>query len=68
MVHNNFVVVVSTIKFSQVTYSSVEDNGPLQPELILSNPLSTNVTVQVGDKDDTAIGECNITVYGINRA
>ena len=45
--------------FSESVYNISENNGHLQPTLILSNPLSTNFTVQVfSSTDDPAIGEC----------
>ena len=43
--------------FEQKTYSVHEDDGPAQPALILSNPSSTNITVQVLNTDGSAIGE-----------
>jgi len=46
-----------TISFNQSTYSVNEDDGPAQPVLVLSNPSSTNITVQVSDIQNTAISE-----------
>ena len=43
--------------FEQKTCSVDEDDGPAQPALSLSNPSSTNITVQVSNMDGTAIGE-----------
>ena len=40
--------------FSRRTYSVDEDAGPAQPVLVLSNPSSMNMTVQVRNVDDTA--------------
>ena len=37
-------------------YSINENEGQAQPVLVLSNPSSTDVTVQVTDEGDTAIG------------
>ena len=51
------IITASTVKFSQLTYSAAVYNGPLQPVLILSNSLSINITVQVLDSNDTAVGE-----------
>ena len=45
--------------FSQSTYSVHEDAGPVQLGLVLSNPSSTNITVQVLSTDGTATGEDN---------
>ena len=45
------------IIFNQSTYSVDEDDGPAQPVLVLSNPSSTVITVQVRSNDITATGE-----------
>ena len=52
-----FVIVGSTVKFSQMSYSTAEDNGALQPMLILSNPLSNIITIEVFDINGTSAGE-----------
>ncbi|XP_065884189.1 uncharacterized protein [Dysidea avara] len=44
----------TTVSFSQLTYSVDEDDGPAQPVLVLSNPSSTDITVQVRDTGNTA--------------
>ena len=44
--------------FSESIYNISENDGHIQPALILSNPLSTNFTVQVfSSTDNPAIGE-----------
>ena len=43
--------------FSQSTYSVDEDDGPAQPVLVLSNPSSSTITVQVTNTDGSATGE-----------
>ena len=48
------------MRFERPTYSVDEDDGPAQPALILSNPSSTDITVQVFNTDGTATGECCI--------
>ena len=45
------------ITFNQSTYSVNEDDGPAQPVLVLSNPSSTDITVQVRDTHNTATSE-----------
>ena len=50
-------LVAITITFSQSTYSFTEDDGPAQPVLVLSNPSSTGITVQVKDTQNTATSE-----------
>ncbi|XP_065892782.1 extracellular matrix organizing protein FRAS1-like [Dysidea avara] len=47
---------VCTVSFEQSAYSYDENNGPAQPVLVLSNPSSTDITVQVLSTDGTAIG------------
>ena len=49
--------LVVTISFNQSTYSVDEDDGPAQPVLVLSNPSSTDISVQVRSNDITATGE-----------
>ena len=43
--------------FSESTYSIAEDGGPTQLTIVLSNPSSTSVTVQVTTNDGSATGE-----------
>ena len=43
--------------FSRPTYSVDEDDGPAQPVLVLSNPSSTEIIVQVTNTDGSATGE-----------
>ena len=48
----------TSLTFSESIYNISENDGHIQPVLILSNPLSTNFTVQVfSSTDDPAIGE-----------
>ena len=46
--------VAITVTFDETTYSVDEDDGPAQPVLVLSNPSSTEITVQVSDTSGTA--------------
>jgi len=57
IVYISFITAVITVKFSQSTYSVNEDTGSVQPVLVLSNPSSTDITVQVRDNSKTATGE-----------
>ena len=52
--YTTFSHVDITITFSQSTYNVNEDDGPVQPVLVLSNPSSTDITVQVRDTQNTA--------------
>jgi len=45
------------VKFDQATYNVNEGAGPAQPVLVLSNPSSTDITVQVRDIQNTATSE-----------
>ena len=45
------------MRFDQSTYRVNEDAGPAQPVLVLSNPSSTDITVQVIDTENTATSE-----------
>ena len=58
-VHMFLKFVVANLTFSEPTYSVNESSGILQPVMILSNPSSTPITVQVfSSTDDPAVGEC----------
>ena len=52
-----FHLIATTVNFSQSTYSVDEDDGPAQPVLVLSNPSSTSITVQVFTTAGSATGE-----------
>ena len=56
--YTNCVLLIDvSVSFSQATYSVDENNGPAQPVLVLSNPSSTDITVQVRSNNITAAGE-----------
>ena len=61
------ITVVFTLSFSQSTYSINEDVGSIQLTLVLSNSLSTDITVQVVDDDNTATGEYRHKQHGNNN-
>ena len=49
--------------FDQSEYIVNEDAGPAQPVLVISNPLSIDITVQVTSTDVLAIGKyCSIFI------
>ena len=52
-----FYSTAIAVTFDQSTYSIDEDDGPAQLVLVLTNPSSTDLTVQVISSDRTAIGE-----------
>ena len=51
------IATAITVSFSQSTYTVGEDDGVVQPVLVLSNPSSTDITVQVISTDNTATGK-----------
>ena len=51
--------VAATISFSQSQYSIVEGNEPLKPLLLLSNPSSYVITIQVESINGNASGKYN---------
>jgi len=53
----NNTSIVGTVSFEQSTYNVKEDGGLAEPVLVLSNPSSINVTVQVFNMDGSATGE-----------
>ena len=57
------ITVVSTVKFSQSTYSIDEDHRLVQPVLVLSKPSSTDIIVQVRHNDNTTTGEYRLTNF-----
>ena len=50
------------MSFNQLAYTVDEDNGPAQPVLVLSNPSSINITVEVGDINITAMGNVMLRI------
>ena len=59
------------MSFSETEYSINEDDGPVQPVLLLSNPSSTDFAIQIRDNDRTASSKLNtlmvilrVCIYG----
>ena len=46
----------TTVSFNQSMYTVIENEGQVQPVIVLSNPSSTDVTIQVTDGGGTATG------------
>lgn len=55
-----FYLTATTVSFKQQAYNVDENNGPVQPVLVLSNPSATAFTVQIKDSSNTATGESTI--------
>jgi len=49
--------VATTMMFGESKYRVDEDDGPAKPVLVLSNPSSFDITVQVTSNDITATGK-----------
>ena len=54
---DTYLCTAIMITFGQSSYSVNEDDGVVQPELILSNPSSSSFTAQVISKDITALSK-----------
>ena len=48
---------LANVSFEQSAYGVDEDNGPARPVLVLSNPLSTDIIVQVNATNGSATGQ-----------
>ena len=53
----NFYLIAATVSFEQEAYNVNEDNGRVEPVLVLSNPSSSVITVQVFSIDGSATGK-----------
>ena len=49
-----YYYIASIVNFEKSTYSILEASGPAQPVLVLNNPSSSDVTVQVMSFDQEA--------------
>ena len=50
------MLLVTSVKFNQSTYSVDENGGSVQLVLVLSNPSSFDITIQLFNTDVTAFG------------
>lgn len=53
----NLHYIAPTISFASSRYNVQENTGKVQVELVLSDPLSTDVEVTVNSRDRKATGE-----------
>ena len=58
--HTLYHIIAITVNFDQSTYIIDEDNGPVQPLLVLSNPSTFLINVQVNSSDGSALGKLNL--------
>ena len=49
--------LAATVRFQQQTYTVNETDGRVEPVLVLSNPSSSVITVQVFSTDGSATGK-----------
>ena len=52
-----FILLVATISFNQSMYSVGENEGSVQVVLIFNSASSIDITVEVADENDSAIGK-----------
>ena len=57
VVFAHFVLVVPTVRFNQLIYSANEEDRLVEIALVLSQPVSTNITVTVSSIDISAEGK-----------
>ncbi len=57
-VTHQFLYVDLTVSFQNTVYNIGKNAGSARPILVLSNPLATDVTIQVTRTDALTIGEC----------
>ena len=57
------IYTAATVTFSQLSYTAREDIGFIQLELFLSNPSSTNTTVELISTDGSATGNYKYFKY-----
>ena len=50
-------LVAITVMFNESSYCVDEDGGSVQPVLVLSNSSLTDITIEVGEANDTATSE-----------
>ena len=59
----DIIYTVTTVNFDQSTYGVFENNGTVQPVLVLSIPVSFDFTIQVDYYSITAISELAVHDY-----
>ena len=51
------LLTAATVSFNESSYVINEASGLVQPVLILSNPSSSDVVIQVGERGQTAVSK-----------
>ena len=57
--HQLFLYLVAMIRFNQMVYNITEDAGLIQPTLVLSRLLLTDITVNISSTNINATGNCS---------
>ena len=57
LVTANLCLIAANVSFEQQTYNVNETDGQIEPVLVLSNPSSTAITVEVFSTDGSATGK-----------
>ena len=58
--------IVATLDFDQSVYSVDENNGVVQVTVVLSNPSSSDITVQVFTTDGSATGNLTLILFDLS--
>ena len=57
LVTANLCLIAANVSFEQQTYNVNETDGQIEPVLVLSNPSSTAIIVEVYSTDGSATGK-----------
>ena len=55
-----FYFLVATVSFNQSSYSVSEKDGQVQVMLVLSNPSSTDISIEIDNMNIAALGKQSI--------
>ena len=57
---NILYLLVATVSFGQSSYNVSEKDGQVQVTLVLSNPSSADITIVIGNVNNSAMGKQSI--------
>ena len=55
-----FYLLVATVSFDQSSYNVSEKDGQVQVMLVLSNPSSTDISIEIDNMNIAALGKQSI--------
>ena len=58
--------IVRAVCFNQSTYNINENSGPVQLVMVLSNPLTFGITVEIINNDNTANGKQSVILINVS--